>query len=150
MKPTGELSPFEEKRLGRVLLSEAFVTGLRSGDVFKNFAILGAMPRYNEPGIIAYYGAHPDFDVTDEAPKDTPYYDPYWNDNGFYFKRKDGEPVDFGYAVWTKELNNCFMVNLGGANPDDFDDYDWRAEYDSGHSAEDSFEEWALINCISR
>ena len=88
------MSAFSEKRLGRVLLSEAFVTGDRSGNVFKNFAVLGAMPRFNEPGIIAYYGAHPDFEPTDLEPKHLPYYDPYWgkvtpkNPTGFYFKKK--------------------------------------------------------------
>ena len=145
------MSAFSEKRLGRVLLSEAFVTGDRSGDVFKNFAILGAMPRYNEPGIIAYYGAHPDFEPTDLEPKNLPYYDPYWgatspkNMSGFYFKRKDGVPIDFGFATWMKELNVISRANLGGNNVEDFDDYDWRAEYDSGHTPADSFEEWRLI-----
>jgi len=81
-------TPFEEKRLGRVILSETFVTGKRMNSVFSNFAILLAQPRYNEPGIIVYYGAHSDFEPYDGKPGNAPYYQPYWNEQGIrYFKK---------------------------------------------------------------
>ena len=151
------MTAFDEKRLGRVLLSEAFVTGSRSGDVFKNFAVLGAMPRYNEPGIIAYYGAHPDFEPYDGVPKNAPYYDPYWNDDGFYFKLKDGmgndesysPPADsdngfiasMSYVDWLKKLDVCFFVD--GLNRHDLEDYNWKDEYDSEVPPDEAYEEWS-------
>lgn len=146
-------TPFENKRLGRVLLSEAFVTGNRAREVFEKFSVLLAMPRYNEPGIIAYYGAHPDFEKFDGVPKDSPYYDPYWNKDGFYFKRKVQPsdmielPIDFTFAIWMKELDQLFLANLSMGR-DDFEDYDWRAEYDGENTPEDAFQEWGMLNGI--
>lgn len=134
-------TPFEEKRLGRVLLSEAFVTGKRSKDVFENFAVLIAMPRYNDPGIIAYFGAHPDFEPYDGNPKDAPYYDPYWNDDGFYFKKKS---VIDPFKAWLKELDKIFNEELG-LGYDDFADYDWHAEFEGDNTPRDSYEEWNLM-----
>lgn len=141
----------EKKRLGRVLLSEVFVSSMRSRDLFTNLVVLQAMPRFNEPGIIAYYGAHPDFDKFDGEPKDSPYYQPYWNDDGLYFKRvqgdgdEEGPPIDFTFAIWMKELNVLFHANFS-TGLDDFEDYDWRAEYDGDNTPEDAFSEWALLN----
>ena len=80
-------TPFEQKRLGRSIMSEAFVATCRAKDVFDSFAILLAQPRYNEPGLITYYGAHPDFEPYDGKPGDAPYYQPYWNDIGMYFQQ---------------------------------------------------------------
>lgn len=82
------LTPFEEKRLGRVILSEAFVTSFRSRDVFEKFSILQAQPRYNETGMLVYYGAHPDFKPYDGKPGDAPYYQAYWDKDGMYFKEE--------------------------------------------------------------
>lgn len=140
------MTAFEEKRLGRILLSEAFVTGTRATDVFKNFAVLLAMPRYNDPGIIAYYGAHPDFEPFDGVPKDSPYYSPYWNDDGLYFK-PDAiiDNLLSPFQTWMKELDEFFMAHFGMPHSD-FEDYNWFDEFDNDCSAEDSFEEWRCMN----
>lgn len=139
------MTAFSENRVGRVLLSEAFVTGERSVDVFKNFSILLAMPRYNEPGIIAYYGAHPDFEPFDGGAKDSPYYDPYWNDDGVYFKlHEEGPPVNIGSLEYARFLNEVdrLMMNEFGMTHFDAEDYNWKDEFDSEVPAEEAFEEW--------
>lgn len=149
------MTAFSENRLGRVLLSESFVTADRSADLFRNFKILLAQPRYNEPGIIAYYGAHPDFDVHNGAPKDSPYYDAYWTDDrvselnpsGFYFKmhndgvRRNPEPVLFD--EWLEELDKLFLADMGTTH-NDFDDYNWNDEFESEVEPADAYEEWKI------
>lgn len=141
--PNLDPTPFMQKRMGRVLLNEEFVTSCRGNDVFKNFAVLLAMPRYNEPGVIAYYGAHPDFEPFTGVPKDAPYYDPYWNDDGFYFKmHEEGPPVD-PYAVWMRNLDNLMIANFNMRH-DDFEEYSWRDEFDADVPVHDAFEEWRI------
>ena len=141
MKPT----PFEEKRLGRVLLSEAFVTGRAvETEFFKDFAILLAMPRYNEPGIIAYYAAHPCFEPYDGAPKNSPYYQPYWNDDGLYFKPVTEDARPDAFTTWMYELDQLFQAEFGSSHVD-FDDYNWNDEFDSEVDPKDAFEEWQCM-----
>ena len=140
-------TPFAQKRLGRILLSEAFVTSPRSDDLFSKFKVLIAQPRYNEPGIIAYYGAHPDFEPFDGVPKDSPYYDPYWNDEGLYFKKKSINPDDvaeIGFQGWMTKLDRLFIAKYGLTH-NDFEDYNWFDEYDSEVSPEDAFDEWCCM-----
>ena len=81
-------TPFEQKRLGRTIMSEAFVTTCRAKEVFDNFAVLLAHPTDDSQYLITYYGAHPDFDPYEGEPKDAPLYQPYWNDIGMYFQRE--------------------------------------------------------------
>ena len=149
------MTAFNEKRLGRVLLSEAFVTADRSADLFRNFKILLAQPRYNEPGMIAYYGAHPDFDIHEGEAKDSPYYDAYWadervtaaNPSGFYFKmHQDGvrrNPARLGLTAFLNEVDQLMLKEFGTTHRD-IEDYNWEDEYDSEVPADEAFEEWKI------
>lgn len=152
-----EILSVTNKRFGRVLLSETFVSSMRSRELFEDFVIFQAMPRFNDPGIIAYYGSHPDFAPWNGKAKDSPYYQPYWNNDGMYFNltdekppvaswEKNEPPIDFTFAIWMKELNKCCRDNLDGMNVDDFEDYNWRDEYENGVTPEDAFSEWHLLS----
>ena len=138
-------SAYNERRLGRILLSEAFVVGDRSNDIFEDFVVLLAQPRYNDDGIIAYYGAHPGFEPFDGAPKDSPYYHPYWNEEGVYFKQvfeHNGTKVSF--EDWLVQLDRLFVAKFGLTH-NDFEDYDWHGEFDGENTPVEAFEEWQLI-----
>lgn len=99
-------SPAKERRYGRTIMSESFITGSRDTvrqAVFKDFAIITALPDLDSEigkmssglpfvdGSITFYGAHPDFDIQPEdfEAKDTPMYDVFFNEDGAaYFKEK--------------------------------------------------------------
>lgn len=49
------------------------------------------------------------------------------------------------FEAWMRRVNDLFMAEFG-LGADDFEDYDWRAEYDGENSPRDSFEEWKLLN----
>lgn len=141
-------TPFDENRLGRVLLSETFVTSNRSRDVFAKFHVLLAQPRYQEPGIIAYYGAHPDFEPYLGDAKNSPYYEPYWNDDGMYFKRKENQDevpeADFEFRQFIRDIDAMMIADIG-LSTSDVEDYDWAAEYESECSPKESYDEWKLL-----
>jgi hypothetical protein len=140
-------TPFEQKRLGRILLSETFVTSDRSADLFTDFKVLLAQPRYNEPGIIAYYGAHPLFEPFEGVPKDSPYYDPYWNVDGIYLKKivdRSACGTSLEFNRWMEKLDMMFIATYG-LNHSDFEDYNWFDEYSNDVSPEDAFHEWKCM-----
>ena len=84
------MTPYGEQRFGRVRLSIPFVAArAQYMNFFKDFAIIYAKPLFEEPDIIAYYGAHPDFEPYYGDSSDTPYYSPYWNDRGELYFKKD-------------------------------------------------------------
>ena len=45
---------------------------------------------------------------------------------------------------WIKELDKIFIKTFG-MNYDDFEDYDWKAEWEAEISPEESFEEWRYL-----
>ena len=49
------------------------------------------------------------------------------------------------FEAWMNHVSELFMAEFG-MGPDDFEDYDWWAEYDGENTPRDSFEEWKLLN----
>lgn len=54
------------------------------------------------------------------------------------------EEVAMTFEVWMRELEKLFVGNLGLSH-NDFESYDWKAEFEGEHTPEDSFEEWKLL-----
>ena len=46
------------------------------------------------------------------------------------------------FEQWMMELNRIFRVNFAGMTSDDFEDWNWFADFDNGQSPLESFREW--------